>query len=65
MALGDVGGFHDGLFLIFSTILSPIAATLFENDLLRGSLFNWKVNKYQQQSQARLVRALSSSQLNQ
>ena len=39
MALGDVGGFHDGLFLIFSTLLSPIVATLFENELMRDSLF--------------------------
>ena len=46
MALGDVGGFHDGLYLIFSFLLGPIAATLFENELMRGNLFKLGLNKH-------------------
>ena len=39
MALADVGGFHDGISLILSLFLAPIAATFFENDLLKGKLY--------------------------
>ena len=39
MALADVGGFHDGIKLILSIFLAPIAATFFENDLLKGNLY--------------------------
>ena len=33
-ALGDVGGFHDGLILLISTIMGPFAAHRFFTDLL-------------------------------
>ena len=33
-ALGDIGGFHDGLLLLLRYLVAPIAATLFQNDLL-------------------------------
>ena len=39
MALADVGGFHDGIKLILSIFLAPIAATFFENDLLKSKLY--------------------------
>ena len=39
-ALGDIGGFHDGLTLLMQVVITPIAATLFENDLLKGKLFS-------------------------
>ena len=39
MALADVGGFNDGVKLILSLFLTPIAATLFENDILKGNLY--------------------------
>ena len=39
MALSDVGGFHDGIALILKIFLAPIAATLFENDILKGNLY--------------------------
>ena len=34
-ALENVGGFHDGLCLLVSLVMAPIAATCFENDLVR------------------------------
>ena len=46
-ALADVGGFHDGLFILFSFVLSPVIATLYENELIKGNLFSWKLNKRQ------------------
>ena len=55
MALADVGGFHDGLFLLLSFLMSPFAATLFKNDLMRGKLFNWSLNLRQKGAQNRLV----------
>ena len=39
MALADVGGMHDGFFLILGLIVGPFSAISFENDLLKGKLF--------------------------
>ena len=61
MALADIGGFHDGLFLVLSLFMSPYAATLFENDLMRGNLFNWSLNQKKRRSQIRLVQYLNSA----
>ena len=36
-ALGDVGGFHDGLALIVRLVVSPLAANFFQYDLVKGS----------------------------
>ena len=38
-ALGDIGGFHDGLDLIIKFFMVPIAAIFFENDILKGNLY--------------------------
>ena len=38
-AIEDIGGFHDGLTLLFTLFLAPISAIFFENDLLTGNLF--------------------------
>ena len=38
-ALGDIGGFHDGLTLVIKGIIASIAAISYENDLLKGNLF--------------------------
>ena len=61
MALGDIGGFHDGLFLVLSLFMSPYAATLFENDLMRGNLFNWSLKSRAKKYQNRLVQSLNSA----
>ena len=39
MALGDIGGFYDGLRLLITFFMAPISAILFENDLLKDNLF--------------------------
>ena len=43
MALGDIGGFYDGLKLLLSFFMAPIAALFYENDLLRHTLFAQKL----------------------
>ena len=35
--LADVGGFHDGLKILVSMLIKPIAATFFVNSLVKGS----------------------------
>ena len=35
--LADVGGFHDGLTILVSMVIRPIAATFFVNSLIKGS----------------------------
>ena len=39
MALGDIGGFYYGLKMLLMFFMAPISAVLFENELLRGSIF--------------------------
>ena len=39
MALGDIGGFYDGLRLVLALFMAPIAAIFFENDLLKDSIY--------------------------
>ena len=38
MTMADVGGFHDGIYLIFSQFIGPIVAIFYENDLLQNNL---------------------------
>ena len=58
MALADVGGFHDGIKLILSIFLAPIAATFFENDLLNGNLYEETSNRIQNYQQRKLAQSL-------
>ena len=44
-ALADVGGFHDGLFLIVRFLIAPIAATFFHREILRKDLIETKLSK--------------------
>ena len=39
MALGDIGGFYDGLRLVLTFFMAPIAALFFENDLLKNTIY--------------------------
>ena len=39
MALGDIGGFYDGLRLLMMFLMAPISAVFFENDLLKDNIF--------------------------
>ena len=39
MALGDIGGFYDGLRLLLMFFLAPFSAVFFENELLKDNLF--------------------------
>ena len=44
-ALGDIGGFYDGLNLLISIFLAPLSSALFFNDLVKGSVFTKKSSK--------------------
>ena len=35
-ALGDLGGFHDGIYVLISIMIRPVAATLFQSELVKG-----------------------------
>ena len=43
--LGDVGGFHDGLFLLGSAIVSIIARLSFQKDFLNGTTVEAHLDK--------------------
>ena len=40
MALGDIGGFYDGMRLLLMFFMAPISAVFFENDILKDNLFS-------------------------
>ena len=44
-ALGDIGGFYDGLNLLISIFLAPLSSALFFNDFVKGSVFYKKSSK--------------------
>ena len=46
-ALSDVGGFHDGLKLVLDLVMAPMAATFFENEILRDKLFSLPLSRKQ------------------
>ena len=35
-ALSDLGGFHDGIFVLVKAFIAPIAASLFQAELVKG-----------------------------
>ena len=45
MALGDIGGFYDGLRLLLLFFVEPIVAIVFENDLLKDNIFSHSMSK--------------------
>ena len=60
-ALGDVGGFHDGLTLLMKVFMASIAAISYENDLLKGNLFEEHLTPDQKYSRRKLAKQVSSS----
>ena len=42
MALAQIGGLSDGLYIIASFLVNPVAAALFERDLVKKSLVEQK-----------------------
>ena len=44
-ALSDVGGFHDGLSLIIRILIGPFAANFFQNDLIKKSKQEPRLNR--------------------
>ena len=57
-ALSDVGGLADGLAIIVSFFVSPIAAAYYERDLIKESLIDPKHSAKHDRKQIRLAQAL-------
>ena len=57
-ALSDVGGLADGLAIVVSFFMSPIAAAYFERDLVKDSLIDPKYSSKLSQKHAKLALAL-------
>ena len=55
--LGDVGGFHDGLFLLCSFFVTAYASMSFQRDLLHGTMMedprDKKIQKFQRSASFR------------
>ena len=58
-ALGDIGGFHDGLCLIIGLLLEPLSATLFKKDLVKDSVREEKHTADQRRNRRQLAELLS------
>ena len=43
--LGDVGGFNDGLYLVFSIFMASYSSVAFQVDLLKNSILGNESNK--------------------
>ena len=50
MALSDVGGFHDGIFIIMSLFMVPLSSAIFHYDLTKNNLFEQKEKKLKNHS---------------
>ena len=59
LALSDVGGFRDGLYIILSAIIGPIVAILYENDLLKDHLRSQTLSATQKRQSENLKRVLA------
>ena len=35
-ALEELGGFHDGIYVLLSVMIRPVAAALFQSELVKG-----------------------------
>ena len=45
MALGNIGGFNDGIRLVLQLFVAPIAAKFYENDILKNNFFTQSMTK--------------------
>ena len=62
-ALGDIGGFYDGLGLIFSSIISQFAATRFLIDLFTGlHVDEHTLTTKEKKKRKQLIKAIKSSE---
>ena len=39
-ALGDIGGFHDGLYLLINITMAPLSASMFFNKFVHGKVYS-------------------------
>ena len=58
MALSDVGGLTDGIYVVIGLVFTPIAAAYFERDLVKDSLFEPSSPSRRKQGRIQLAHAL-------
>ena len=58
--LSDIGGFHDGVVLIVSYFISPLASTLFQVDLLRRTMIARKEHESQRHTRLKMAKYLQA-----
>ena len=57
-ALGDIGGFHDGLFMVVRFLIAPIAATFFHKEILQKDLTETKLTNRERQRRSKVAQAI-------
>lgn len=53
-AVGDIGGFHDGIVLIIQVFMAPYSAMMFNIGLTNGTLYQDKPSKKEREAHNRL-----------
>ena len=53
-AVGDIGGFHDGIVLIIQVLMAPYSAMMFNIGLTNGTLYQDKPSKKEREAHNRL-----------
>lgn len=60
-ALGDIGGFHDGLVLLVRLFMGPISAFVFKADFLKKGKYAKAISTKNKLERAELAKVLSNS----
>ena len=59
MALSDLGGLNDGIYVVFGFIIAPIAATAFENELISKNIFASQLSARDRQKRNNLAKVFA------
>ena len=62
MALGDIGGFHDGMSLLIGLFMGPYSALVFLQNFVQGGVYSAATQK-QKQERKQAVSLLQESQV--
>ena len=57
-ALGDIGGFHDGLCLLVAIVMRPFSANNFQKDVLKGSPKDSALSKKERYTRIKFAQTL-------
>jgi len=57
-ALGDIGGLHDGIVLLFGLFMSSVSSRAFEKDIEQSEVTETALSSGEQTAKVRLAKAL-------